>query len=316
MSKSIRTANIQFIRLILITGVVAVHAGCQFLGAGNEIVSFFFIVSGFLFKSDLPGPCYFWNKVKRIYPVYILFFLILILGTVLTTRSFDVVEKDIWWHLLLLQSFNVGNSTCAIRYLSPAWFLSSLLFCYFIAPTLKPVIRRMSKKICLLVIVAAFAVGYAYLRLISQTEAAVWLGYINPVFRFGEYSIGMMLHHSIEDSTEKHCAAWLGMAVLIAYFLLISFQIMGQMSGIFHVLIIAFVFCFRNPIIDRLMANKVILWLASFGLFIYLGHYPMLKMMNKFGFSAPVMTFLSICLSICIGYVYRSMQNKITVAKR
>ena len=127
-----RTAPFQGLRLIGIITIVAGHAGLNLVGGGNWC-TFFFILSGFLYKTQISNWKdyfdYIWHKASRLYPIYwICLFLYLGLAVLRGSISEYSLDRDFIPHFLLLQSWI--PAVAAMAYLGPAWFLSSLLFCY------------------------------------------------------------------------------------------------------------------------------------------------------------------------------------------
>ena len=65
--------SLQGLRLLGIITIVAGHAGLSLWG-GGDWCAFFFILSGFLYKTEVKSwgdyTGYVWRKAKSIYPVY------------------------------------------------------------------------------------------------------------------------------------------------------------------------------------------------------------------------------------------------------
>lgn len=300
-----RTKSIQGFRLLFVIGVVFLHAGKPFIGEGEELCSFFFIASGFLYSNRCRGLEYVRHKYVQLYPVYLFFLAIMTVGIFVRNRTLTFIEPDFFLHLVLLQSFAVGNAYTATSYLGPAWFLSSLLFCYAMAPSISKIIGRLRRKHSLLLLVSLYVVGVCYLTFIKGQTGNVWWRYINPVFRFGEYMLGMLLGqciHGIEEKTVRF--QMFPLLLCAAYLMLISLQIIGDCSGILHIVIIAFIYVYRSPWLDAVMGNKFVLHLSHHCLFIFLGHFPFLLAFSKIGLPAIGAALLSIVVCLLLGEIY------------
>ena len=134
--------SLQGLRLLGIITIVAGHAGFSLWG-GGDWCAFFFILSGFLYKTEVKNCSdfisYVWHKVKSIYPVYwFCLFAYIALAYIRGNVEQYTIGWDLIAHLALLQSWIPCVE--AMSYLGLAWFLSSLMFCYCCSPILKKVV--------------------------------------------------------------------------------------------------------------------------------------------------------------------------------
>ena len=66
-----RTLPFQGLRVLMIMGVMCLHTyQYPVFGAGEELVSFFFVLSGFLYKDKLSWKSFMLHKFKQIFPFY------------------------------------------------------------------------------------------------------------------------------------------------------------------------------------------------------------------------------------------------------
>jgi peptidoglycan/LPS O-acetylase OafA/YrhL len=146
-----RTLAIQGLRLLFITDIVFGHASHTFLGGGGAECSFFFVVSGFLFaQKPIPYKEYLWRKAKHIYPPYWICLILLILGFVVKGTIHKLEPGwDILPHIFLVQSWIPVIDAYFFKYLGTSWFLSSLLFCYIVAPHVYKFVVKFKKYIIL-----------------------------------------------------------------------------------------------------------------------------------------------------------------------
>ncbi|SEG16028.1 Peptidoglycan/LPS O-acetylase OafA/YrhL, contains acyltransferase and SGNH-hydrolase domains [Butyrivibrio sp. Su6] len=208
-------------------GVFFVHSGLKNVyGAGEWGVSVFLIMSGFLcvnryypkmngmqvdFKSNLVFA------IKRISGIYWLHFALTFgflpfyfLGT--NTEHFLSVLFKYVINFLLLQAWFV------IPYMSinrVSWYLSAILFCYFLFPWMLKIIDKFSKKkvICAIVFLYLFellsAIVAAFLDCADVSFYncyAGWVIYYHPVFRSIDFMIGCLvgkLYISESDDVRK-----------------------------------------------------------------------------------------------------------------
>lgn len=163
----------------------------------------FFIISGFgcvlsaLRRPPEPTAHYFKRKLKKFYPLhaftYAVALVLMIIAARQTGEALDVgalVGQSVV-NLPLLQSWSWSDDII-FSFNGVSWFLSSLAFCYLLAPWLARRLRRLSADGALVLAIAAAAASYVY---------AVWwdsaIGFaltcftdVLPPFRFMEFSIG------------------------------------------------------------------------------------------------------------------------------
>ena len=305
-----RTKSIQGLRLLFVLGVVFTHANKSFVGEGVELCSFFFIVSGFLFTNRFTGINYVKHKLKQMYPVYFFFLIIMTIGLVVKNHSLDVIETDFLLHLFLLQSYVVGDAALAVKYLGPAWFLSSLLLCYALAPTISKYLRPLHRKGSFFLLLLLYAIGVFYLTWLSGKDNETWWGYVNPLFRFGEYLLGILLSKCLEGIDERNVNFQIiSLLILVVYVGLIASCAFGACSGILHIFMIAFVYLWRSTWLDAILGNRVILRLSRHCLFIFLGHFPFLIALMKLGVSSIMAALFSTLICVLFGELYMYILN-------
>lgn len=256
--KKKRTMPFQGLRLLMILGVVCLHTYMHpVFGAGEELVSFFFVISGFLYKNRLPWKQFVWHKVKQIYPFYWLVLLMTLM--VAMVRGQHVFNGNLIWHILLVQSWIPQDDlTFAFSYVGASWFLSSLLFCYiFASPTYK-FITKISKKSALLLLLFAFIMVCSFRIYESTYRFGVWMAYASPYFRFLEYFMGMTLNH-LTKGLQYRCLPYkcefVSILLLFVYCSFITMQICGGATSIIHAGMIAYVYCFNSKVIHLLLGN-------------------------------------------------------------
>lgn len=203
MSISERTLPLQGLRVLLMVGIVCLHVYQHpVFGDGRELVSFFFVVSGFLYRDKLSWKKYLKKKAIGVYPI---FWIVLLLSEVICyIRGGNNLNWDIIPHILLLQSW-IPDLWFSFAYVGVAWFVSSLMFCYAVSPYIYKYVSGISMKKALLGILAlsVFICGADGCRVdfYNQHFAFIeWLTYVNPIFCMMEYTVGMLLWKMIEDT--------------------------------------------------------------------------------------------------------------------
>lgn len=172
--------NLQVIRAIAAMMVVLNHFwgpvfGWLFLGIGGMGVDIFFVLSGFLMvytQNDSKGPIrFFCDRVRRIYPIYIIVSLPLILSTVPVMQHYNFAAN-----FLLLPEINDYRARMAN---SPTWTLVyEMIFYVMFSFTLIFSRKKSVAAILVSTIIVACIVSGDSLGLNSERRGWVNLGFI------------------------------------------------------------------------------------------------------------------------------------------
>ena len=168
-----------------------------FVGIGNILMVGFFMLSGFVLfynysNKDLSSPKSLKTfYIKRFTSTYPLYFFILLYVFISRLAFFETIQKTLLVipiELFALQSFfreftsNLGNSG--------TWFVSSILFLYFIFPILCYFLKKVSSKQALVILIILYIFSVYITVLQSYFNLYV---YSNPFLRIPEFLIGMIL---------------------------------------------------------------------------------------------------------------------------
>lgn len=265
-----RTKSFQGLRLLFFISIVAGHCGQTICGGGGELCSFFFIISGFLFSDKYSWREYVCRKARNIFPIYFICLLMLVLGRYY--QGHGHLSWDIVPHLLLIQSWIPQINSCPSYYLGPAWFLSSLWFCYLLSHVLYKFFNKQSLYVLCLIAVINVSIIFVN-HFVNWSEYSVWCTYISPIERLLEYTIGMLLGLIIRNKAERvEPFVGCGMLIVILYLLLIKYTGLDWLFIYIHPFILAFIYLFHSSSVDNLLGNRIVLRLASSGMCIYLSH--------------------------------------------
>ena len=178
--------------------------GVDFFTAGGDCgISFFIILSGFvlsagykkkILETDFSFEKFFFNRMIKIYPVHLpcLLFFIFFLYEPFSTRLFI----DWQTNFVLLHSWNLSKE----YYFSGndvSWFLSDLMFFYMMFPIVIKLKSPVSFKKLFIPVVAVLAVYFTAVFNVDEAQNHAWI-YINPLFRFVDFFIGMCLYDLYE----------------------------------------------------------------------------------------------------------------------
>lgn len=190
----------------------------HFTRQGAAGVSFFFVLSGFVLTwSARPGDGaghFYRRRLARIYPAYILV-LFVTQGATFLKDGVSVVAVAA--NALLLQSW---FPTAKVYFASDmgAWSLGCEMFFYLLFPLVLPRLGRLAARrrwqLAGLAACAELAVALATHSGEQASGVALWLVYILPITRFGEFLIGMVLAMAVRDGLRPRVT--LGQASLLA----------------------------------------------------------------------------------------------------
>ena len=161
---------------------------------GNPIVTFFFILSGFLitlsYKDSISSKRisikdFIVKRSATIFPIQWLFTLLFV--------CFSIIVVSYWaipFHMTLTQSL-IPLWEIDFTLNTPCWFLSSLFVCYIITPFLFRL--QINRNRFTLLYLAVLIFWHTFVNILPDTIGQRWLCYINPFARMLNYGCGIIL---------------------------------------------------------------------------------------------------------------------------
>lgn len=165
---------------------------------GGAAVATFFILSGFLngyfYKRDNDTDkwvvaCFkqYWKKMIHFYPLYVI---LLLCAVVLRRGTFvEFVEN-----ILLIQSWCGREAACSFN--GVCWFLSSIMFCFFVSPALNRICEKIKEKELLVIVclcVVEFALAFLWRCDLSPEGMGYYIMYMYPPVRCINFFEGILL---------------------------------------------------------------------------------------------------------------------------
>ncbi|MCQ2608309.1 MAG: acyltransferase family protein [Bacteroidales bacterium] len=306
-----RTKNFQGLRVLFLLGIVFMHANLTFIGEGWLLCTFFFVLSGFLYKHPENTAVYVKKKILKTFPLY---WLCLLLYVVLCHPNISI---DILPHIFLLQSYIPSSAANAFyyKYLGVSWFLSSLLFCYIVSPFLYKLLERLKQEHTFLILMMLVIFMYIIrsCKLLPK-EYGIWFYYISPFYRIFEYTAGMLLAKTIKDKPiagKMRFQECISILIIIGMIVFLRHGMHVQFVTALFLFIIYYLYTYKSVIMDAIFGNKVVIWIARYGMALYLGHQFLYVYFFKILqlHRAPSI-LLAIIISIAIGWLYSLIVTK------
>lgn len=328
-----RINSLTGLKIISLLGIFYWHSNLpkNNIDFGARLCEIFFVVSGFLVALNFNTKntdysfknmvSYFKRKLKNMYPLHIITFLI----CVFFIKKFDLII--VLFNLLLIQSW-ASDINIYLGYNEVSWFLSSILFCYFFAPFFAHHFKKSSLKqnaIILfgLIIFRVFLDGLPYLTQYKLWDINV---HVNPFVRLFEFLIGMLTFHFFNSAKNsknlenKNCN-YLITAWEIFYF--ISLALIWKYTSFiraFYIPLIAiliFTMALEKGYISKLLSSKIFLFLGSFEFEFFMFHQLIIKLFsiylpeNRLTPNLYLYNTIILFVAILTAYIYKNLYLKI-----
>ena len=276
-----RISSLDGLKAILLISLFCWHTptnpnwpiGEPIIDIGARMCEVLFIVSGFLVaynhynKPILPtlkeSIKYVFNKIKKIWPIHVIAFIIIVVYLVTTNQlnfnTSTILSAII--NLCLLQSWTSDPYT----FNSVAWFLSSLMFCYFMSPFLMTVFRKSTRFITCTFISCTIIRILLELACINGLSIISFDFHTSPIIRCLEFFMGMMmfsLYLRLKNSINNNTTLMMTIIEIIvtALYIFLAIKMEGKwIRGYFVLLacILVFVYALNGGLLSKLLSTKI-----------------------------------------------------------
>lgn len=260
----------------------------KLLSEGYLSVNFFFILSGFSvehgygrrMRSGLVSKKDFMvGRLAHLWPTYLLcLFAALFFYTGWRYALTYLQGSDFWIHFFMLQSWIVDGA-CAFNFNGAAWSVSTELFFYIVFFLLFDLDAKrrnfLTVGIWAVILLNVVVVG-------TNSPTSFWLNYINPVFRLGDFLLGIWLHDLYQRRRERclgrATCLEVGSCVLVAAAVLLATNVnLGwewrwQVWYTVPCALLIYAFSFDAGIISKILATKPFQFLGKISFPLYLVH--------------------------------------------
>ena len=321
------------LKIIALLGIFIWHSNLPKpnIDIGARCCEFFFVTSGFLVAYNFYNKNFVFNftsmikylkkKLQCIYPLHALTFIICLF---LFNKKFDFIPAI--FNILLLQSWTVDKNIF-FGYNGISWFISSLLFCYFLAPLLMNFIQvnNIKKMVMLVLCVAIFRIFIEFLP--STTNYDLWdINYhINPVIRSLEFFIGMLILpffvylKNIFNIRKKLLFSFLELFYIILLLEILQHTNFIRGAYIPLIFILVLIFSLDKGYISEILSAKIFTIISNVELEFFMFHQIVIKLFyiflpvseNIYSTNITILFFV-----IIVSYCYRFLYLKFSGFKK
>lgn len=313
-----RIESLTFFRFIAAFIVVIFHFGSgtwftsffgRFVMAGPEMVSFFFVLSGFVMiisqfrKENFLASKYYYARFARIFPVYLLALLIFIplkynINPISNSTSFFL-------SLTFLQSW---ISPYPLSFNSPAWSVSVEMFFYLTFPLILFFLKKGNPKPKSILIIAVFFWTFTQLILVNLLNSKFYQGFLTtshdliyyfPLSHFCSFFMGTSIAYFYLKSeywkrifNPKISNISILISLVALYYFIVKEPIIKEYFGLnlpfgssFYAPVFGLVILIvssSNNIITRFLSIKPLLFLGNISFAIYILHSPLNTIYKKY----------------------------------
>lgn len=212
--------SLRFIFAMMVFGahcyVIDDFFGVHVFKEGFVGVSFFFVLSGFIIAYNYQHKLEdgkidkraFWvARIARVYPLHWLTLFIAAIwgGYVVASGSLDWIAHFL--ASLTLTNAYIPRADYFFSFNSPSWSLCCEQLFYFCFPFLVPLARSYKRLLCVFFFVAVIVVGGMCL---TPQEDIKGYWYVNPLTRFPDFMVGMLLFRLYEWLKERRITPFQG----------------------------------------------------------------------------------------------------------
>lgn len=251
-------------------------------------VSFFFVLSGFIIaynyqeklQTGQTSKRRFWvARIARVYPLHwlTLFGAAIAGGYVVTSGGMDYLKHFL--ASLTLTNAYIPRADYFFSFNSPSWSLCCEQLFYFLFPFLVPWAKNYKRLLSLFLLMAVAVIVGMYLTPEAEIKG-YW--YVNPIARFPDFIVGMLLFRVYEYLQKKKITYWQGsMMELLAvacflffYFYATEIPKVYRYSCYYWIPVACIITCFalQKGILSRILSNRLLVKGGEISYSFYLIH--------------------------------------------
>ena len=269
---------------------------------GTRLCEILFLISGFLasYNGYLKNtPCtwdesvrYVEKKLSVSWPLHAITMLAVMFfaGT-----NVDLSEKNITNAIINLSLLQAWSPKTHFSFNGATWFLSALMFCYFLTPFLLKLAKRIRPACIFFLFIFFIRAWIEHIQLCFPYEFWAFDVHTFPPARAMEYAMGMMLvplfihiRDTLYEKINQKCVFWFLTAlecIVVAFFLWISirfYKIWPRSSYLLPSCVLVFVFAFDRGVLSRFLSCRPLKWFSSFQLEFFILHQAVILCLRRY----------------------------------
>ena len=261
-------------------------------------------------------------KLKRIYPIHLITFLISVpLRIKIILNNFGKEIIVMITHLLLIQSI-IPITYFYFNYNESAWYVSTLMFCYLFTEILVKMINKiqnMNKKLfkSIFLLLVTLVVQTVLYKVFNNTKLSQWFLYISPFYRILDYFMGMLVGF-IWINTRKDINFNKNIMTIFEIFILsvISINYIPSINiycevNIALLLVGVFVFSLEGGLLSKILSNRIFIYFADFSFEFFLVHMPIIIICGKVSEILGVRTLIGRGVTVSSSFIITVVLAKI-----
>lgn len=312
--------------------------------SGTFGVSIFFCLSGFVTaysfecKKDKPNLSiremiiFTYQRIKKFIVLYEIFMIIAILGSVIKKNTcintYNILR--ILANLLLIQSW-VPDRTIVFSYNAATWFLSTLVFLYFITiPIIEIAVKlvdNLISKTKVFIFLLTIIILYTIITLIlginygnNEFESWYW-SYVFPISRICDYFCGCtlgILFLRKDKVANKNMKFYTIMEVISIIMGIVACIIYNYIPNYLHddilflpiSLFLIWIFSYENGVVSKILQSKIFVYLGNIGLELFICHSIVIEILNLFGEKSFFSLFIvKLIIVVMFSYMIYKIEN-------
>ena len=284
--------SLRFIFALMVFGahcyVIYCFFDAHFFKEGFVGVSFFFILSGFIIaynyqkrlqENKITKRSFWVARIARVYPLHWLTLLIaIILGNYVTTSGSMDWFKHFLASLTLTNAY-IPKADYFFSFNSPSWSLCCEQLFYICFPFLVPLTKNYKHLLCAFGIIAVLLIVGMYFTPADDIKG-YW--YVNPVTRFPDFIVGMLLFQLYERLKNKNITSMQGSIMEVASVILfcVFYLYASEVPKVYRyscfywlpVAVVLISFSLQKGILSRILSNRFLVIGGEISYSFYLIH--------------------------------------------
>lgn len=295
--------TLQSLRFVFVMMIFMSHfsyGGIEAFQAGGDCgVAFFFLLSGFVLsrgygqrlrQGSFSYGQFMRRRLLKIYPLHLL----CLVAVLLVSRQ--SLGLPVLLNALLLQCW-VPSMDFYFSCNAVSWFLSCMLFCYAVFPL---AFRQASPRLTAVVLLGGLAV-----YLLVPYDRVNSILYVNPLVRFVDFYLGILLYRYLEEKPQNRLPAWVEpLLVIVLVLLLMAYPFADEKlrnAPLYWLVLLPLIAVFakaQGPL-SRLLCCKPLLWLGTLSMPVFLIHPLTFSILTR---RLPTMSYVPM-LVVCFAVV-------------